>query len=728
MSSEILKQVERARKAGYSPDEIADEIARQKGIDIGAARKSGYTSEAIIQEMAFPGSTDDRHVASPYNAALAGMPGWRRRLVPLGSALVDPISGVRQMFGGEAGRVEGEQAAEANRAIEERYPYARAGGKVAVTAPLTAFMPARLATAAGAAGLAGRAAFTGGTAAGIRAADPMAEDESRAVEAMKAGAVGVVAVPVIEGLVRGGSAAVRAAADKLRVRSAQTGAAPSGAATEQELIIALRQQGIDFARLDRGVRDELRKFTQDALRPESLSGDPLVRSARIEQRYGPEAALTRGQATRSTPQMLEEQQFGGQELMRRQAAQAAGLTRRLSDIATRGRVEPSVAGRSMRSATLAKQAEADRAVNQAYESAHESAGNLPVSSDEIARLVNENTGFPGADSVVSQLKRFGIKFDDTGAMLEGQQLTGRQLYQLRKLGGKMTQTKGVEGIGYDLKHAVDSEYAASGIDAYKKAVNLARAEFAEFGDRAAQQAIMGTYRGKGAEFNKGEGEIPKYVFSLSPEKIRDFRMFLARGNEPKLREFYKENPEITGLGVQAVNDLKSSAVQQLIDIAEVSAPTAEGGVSRTVTPESLVSAYNRLSGRGLRGRSAASEVDEKFKAILGPREFAELKQIMRDAEDMVVPGRAQMKGSADANTNLMRRFMSFAARYLDPTMLEVLASGKQVATGASAARSAQWNAAQEAAARKGPAISSQASGSTGRIGGTTAAMATGETR
>lgn len=720
IQSERVKGVQAALKMGVPKADIADHLARLQGVDIGAARSAGATDDDIIAELVtVPGKQVD-----PYAAASKNMPsgmilpgGVRRLFVPLGSALMAPAQGVQQIMGNDS---VGLNAVEAQEGIARTIPGGQAGmtaGHIGVTSMLLAPTAPLGAGVAGLRGVAARAAASGGTLAGAEALRPMSSDQSRSMEAAKSGAFGLVASPVAEAVFRGAGAVsselkslIPNVVQRLANRFSATASQPSGAAIEQELIVSLRAQGVDYARLNRDMQQQLLTMTRDALSGEGLSNNALVRAARVEQTIGVPA--TRGQAERSTDIMRNEQQFGGQAIMQREAAQNDALRSSLERLATRrgGSLDSMQQGASFRSATLAKEAAADQAISDAYRVADDTVGDVPVSSDALADIIQNNPLVPGVDTVAAKLKKAGLKFNKSGELIAGQSVPARYLGEIRKVASQMTQSPERAAIGKATKDAIDDTFAGSGISQYADAVNLARSGFRQFADRQIPAGITATR--KGVEDITATSKLADWVMSKSPEQLRELKMFFARGNEQALREFYRNSNATMASGVQAVNDLKAAAIGAIVNKGMRKSVTAEGG-TWTTSPDAIVTAYRQFGGGN--GPAAIARADAKMRAILGANDFAEFKRIMKVAEDLSVPGRAQMKGSAEANTGLAMRIIGLLG--MSPAVgIEAVGSARGALQSVSAKKSAQWSAQEQAKSMRKPEISKPAVETAGRVG------------
>jgi hypothetical protein len=675
---------EKARKAGYSDEEIATNLAEKHGIDVQKIPPTMAWDRIAAELVALDSKVVPASPAvDPYKGAERG--DIRRNFIPLGAAMMAPVAGVRQLFGNEQA---GAQALEAQDAIARNIPGGQGGmtaGKIGVTSLLAAPTSGVGAGVTGAAGVAARAAGAGATLAGARALDPMRPDQSRAWEAAKTGLVAAAISPAAEGVIGGASWLAGKGIDVAKSVASKfaNGPQPSGAQVQQELILKLKAQGVDWAQLSDKIKEQLTKVAS-----EPLTDNALVRAARVEQTIGVPA--TRGQAERSTEIMRNEQQFGGQSILDREAAQNDALQAKLSELATArgGSLDPMRQGESIRNATIAKQTQADDAISAAYKAADEEVGSVPVSADAFAEIISKNPLVPGVDTIAAKLKKAGVKFDDNGDIIAGQSIPASYMGEIRKVASAMTQSPERAAIGKSVKDAVDDTFAQSGIKQYAEAVSRARAGFAQFDNREIPAAILATR--KGVESIKATSQLSDWVMAKSPEQLRELKVFFARGNEKKLREFYGDNAAKSG--VQAVNDLKAAAIGAIINKGVRKSATAEGG-TWTADPAAIVTAYRQFGGG--QGPAAIARADEKMRAILGAGDFQKFKLLIQVAEDLSVPGRAQMKGSADANTNLAMRFLSAMAG--SPAVgLEAVGMARGAASAGSGKKSAQWTAEQQA--------------------------------
>lgn len=641
--AEYWQTVSRNLKAGYSPSEIVDAYAAHLGVQskVDDLRAQGIDDKRILQEID-PGVSKG---PDPYAEASQKM-GARRYRVPLGAALVSPVAGVRQMLGNEQA---GQEAVEAQQGIERNIPGGAGGllaGKAGVAAAMTAPFAGIGAGIAGMRGVATRAATAFPVFAAESATAPVAEGGSRAMNALKGGGAAMVATPIGEGAAAILSRTAQSVAQIImKMRASSGAAASSSAASEAEIRAALRIQGVNYDALPQAMKQELSVRTTEALNPKNLSGDPMVRAALVEQQLGPEAAATLGQATRSTEQMLFEQQFGGEQVIRRQAAQAAALENKLKalsgKIGTTG--EPESQGMLIQSATLKKEAAADDAIWSAYKEADESVGDVPVSADGLGEIINLHTPLTkGVDVLVAKLKKAGLKFDDNGDLVAGQSIPAKYMHEIRKVAVGMT-TPGNQsaGVGRDIKRVVDETFLSSGIDKYKKAAGLAREGFAQFSDREIPAAITATRNAAGVEAMKSPSVITGWLMKMPPEKLSEFKRFLLTGNEKKLAEIYKANPAVKQSGVEGYRQLKSAAIDAVMNDAVMKSTVGES-TQYIVSPDALVTAFNKIG-------------EKRLSAVLDAKDFNNLKNIVRAAEIISTPGRSMMKGSAEANTALARR-------------------------------------------------------------------------
>lgn len=645
--------------AGYSNDELApvigvsvDELSRAADIagkhDFDLTKLDAKGVRALLDF----GAKYSEPNRDPYHIA-AVESGPNRAIIPLGAALSAPVAGIRQALGNEQA---GKQAIEAQEGIERTIPGGGAGmlaGKIGVGSLAAAPAATVGAGTAGLSGLATRAGAIAVPTAAVRAADPMRPDESRFNQALAAGGIAAALTPVGEGVGLLAGKAINYVASKAAdiarnsprisaVLGSRSQAAGSTAA-EASLRVALRQEGVNYDKLSQEIKDQLIKQVGDHLNPQNLGQNALVRSALVEQQLGAEAAPTLGQANRSTEQMRFEQQFGGEKMMQKQAAQTAAIENKLKGMSQRigGTGDRGVA---VQTAALAKSKEADKAVSAAYKAADDAAGDAPVPVDQLADPIKVFTEItPGVDVVVRKLKTAGVQFDDAGNILPGQTISGKTMNELRKVVSSMTAPGNPQaGVGREFKTAIDGIFENSGIPHYRDAARLARANFAQFDDRVMPSTVTRTVNNAGVEPTKEASTIPKWLVSMPPEKLREFKRFLVEGNEPELAKIYANNPEIKQSGVQGVKALKAAMIDHLIESSTRKSATGEAG-QWVVSPDALVTAYRKIG-------------EKKLAAVLDAKDFANLRSVVKAAEVITTPGRAQMHGSAEANTALVRWF------------------------------------------------------------------------
>ena len=158
---------------------------------------------------------------------------------------------------------------------------------------------------------------------------------------------------------------------------------------------------------------------------------------------------------------------------------------------------------------------------------------------------------------------------------------------------------------------------------------------------------------------------------MPPEKLREFKKFLIAGNEKELSKVYISNPELKKSGIEGMRALKASMIDHLIESSTRKSTTGEAG-QYIVSPDALVTAYRKIG-------------EAKLAAVLDAKDFDNLRKIVKAAEIVSTPGRAQMKGSADANTALVRWFTERLGA-IGPASIAVDVGG--VAKGVSKASSA----------------------------------------
>lgn len=673
-------------KAGYHPEQLVDAYAEhykdlpQIAEYVATMRKQGADDRDILVNI---GDALTQYEApkehDPYAAASEKI-GVKRSLVPLGAALYAPVAGLKQAFGDEQAGI---AAKEAEAGIERTIPGGRAGmlaGKIGIGSAVAAPMAGIGAGMTGAAGLATRAGALAVPSAAYRATDPMAADESRTNQALLAGGTAAVLSPVAEGAGAVVGALANKAADVVRntptLRAMFTGSKSSAAANsaaEAALRVTLKQEGVDYSTLSKEVKESLLKQVSGNLNPQGLRGNPLVNATLVEQQLGPEARATLGQASRSTEQMRFEQQHGGEDMYARQAAQSAALENKLKVLSSKISAVPADKGHVIQQAAIAKYREADKAVSAAYKAADEAVGDVPVPVDNLAEVISVNTELtPGVDVLVSKLKKAGVKFDQAGNLIPGQAMPAKVMHEIRKAASNMTAPGSQSaGVGYQIKKAIDGAFADSSIPQYREAARLARANFAQFEDRLIPATVTATRNNAGIEPIKEGSQIPKWLAGMPPEKLREFKKFLIAGNEKELTKIYANNPELKKSGIEGMRALKASMIDHLIEASTRKSTTGEAG-QFVVSPDALVTAYKKIG-------------EKKLAAVLDAKDFDNLRKIVKAAEIVSTPGRAQMKGSADANTALVRWFTERLGA-MGPASIAVDVGG--VAKGVSKASSA----------------------------------------
>ena len=509
--ADFWKGVNENLKRGYQPGEIVDSLTdgdESLTNYVSEARANGVSDADLIIKIGEAITTQSApQQPDPYAVASEKI-GGRRSLVPLGAALSAPVAGLKQAFGDEQAGI---AAKEAEAGIERTIPGGRAGmlaGKIGIGSAVAAPMAGIGAGMTGAAGLATRAGALAVPSAAYRATDPMAADESRTNQALLAGGTAALLSPVAEGAGAVVGSLVNKAADVVRntptLRAMFTGAksnAAANSAAETALRVTLKQEGVDYNTLSKEMKESLLQQVSGNLNPEKLRGSAAVNAVLVEQQLGPEARATLGQSSRSTEQMLFEQQHGGEEMFRRQAAQSAALENKLRGMSGKISGIPAEKGYTIQQAAIAKYREADKAVSAAYKKADEAVGDVPVTVDNLADVISVNTELtPGVDVLVSKLKRAGVQFDEAGNLVPGQSMPAKVMHEIRKAASNMTAPGSQSaGVGYQIKKAIDSAFSDSSIPQYREAARLARANFAQFEDRLIPSAITATRNQAGVE-------------------------------------------------------------------------------------------------------------------------------------------------------------------------------------------------------------------------------------
>lgn len=636
MAETFWQKVNRGLKIGMSATDIVDAIGedRPESLEtIGQLRESGLDDREIIGQLE-PIVSGGQKAADPYKTALKSMGAAERAFVPLGSAFGDIYYGVKQIAGDEQSGI---TAADANRALDEEYPGARIGAKVAVTAPVIAATAPIAAGMAGAGGVLARAGVAGVTAGGLRSLDPMGSNENRAVEAAKAGALGAVASPVAEVTAAGLSKVATKVAGKLR--SARVN--PTDLHTETQLKLELKSQGIDWSALGKDMQDAIKKATQRAVDgvPVGVDGldDAIKRAAQAQSLKVP-VRLTQGQATRVPEQQLDENQLlpYSPELKKALDDQRLALQQNLDLLGSGGTPDRLIAGASQKEAMGAKLQATKQAVSDAYKAAEAQAGGTVVSPEAFVRWLWDNRANPGVAPLISKMKDIGALTVKEGKWEAGK-VALKDLYKVRStasaLGKGQDQTAHFAG---QAKRVIDETFEESGGEAYKAAASLRRAQSAQFDERAVPAVLTGR---KGQEDAIADDDVVGKIISQPIQKILDYRQAAIRGNEQQLAGVFK-TPELRKQGVQALRDLRAATVQYL--------KIQAGG--KDFSAESLVTAYEKL------GRGDEKIAYEKAAALMGPKAAKELREIVNAARNVSYDSDFIAKGSARFNTNIAKKF------------------------------------------------------------------------
>ncbi len=400
--------------------------------------------------------------------------------------------------------------------------------------------------------------------------DPDAGDFGwrKGVQIAGGAATGALAVPVVEGLVKGVGAAVNVVSDLLKGVPARLTNKATQDAIENTLTVEMQKNGVNFADLSRQARDALILETQKALKAGGTLDEKAIARIADFQKLGIEP--TRGQVSRDPLQFATERNIGkteiGKPIADRLTEQNSQLITAVNDTrATTGGVaaDSYEAGKSAMTALKVEDAAARKAVTAAYDAAKAKLGmeaEVPLQpiADRLGKVIDEvgTENIPGA--VMRRLQEFGL--------LEGKRVksfTIAEAEKLRKLiGNNMPGMKTpIDAALSPLKQSVDD------------AVNSLAGAGDVVGAEAAQ--AMGAAREVAkARFQKVES-IPALTDMLKNKTIppEDFvGTYVIRGSVDEVKSLMGQLPPGARRDVRAavVDWLKSKAVSGADDTATFS--------------------------------------------------------------------------------------------------------------------------------------------------------------
>jgi hypothetical protein len=231
--------------------------------------------------------------------------------IPVGLAQLVSKFGPQRIDDAVAEFIKGRE--ESNRVFRDEYAdradVGRIAGNVAGTIPFGG--------RAAAATLPGRMVQGGKVGAVVGAVTPVNPDSesfgfNKAAQVVGGALTGALAVPVVEGLVRGVGAAVNVAGDFLRGLPNRLTNKATQDAVEQTLTVELQKNGVNFADLPRQARDALILETQKALKTGGTVDQEAIARIADFNKLGMDG--TRGQVTRDPYQFANERNLGKQEL------------------------------------------------------------------------------------------------------------------------------------------------------------------------------------------------------------------------------------------------------------------------------------------------------------------------------------------------------------------------------------------------------------------------------
>ncbi|CAH0354055.1 hypothetical protein [Aquabacterium sp. CECT 9606] len=264
--------IEGAKRAGYSDQEIVEHLSKQSGFDVAGARKAGYNDAEIVGHMQ-GNSKQSQPQEEGRSLARSGAEGLWRSAAGIGDTLLSPVKAGAKLVGADGVAEYLDRIPEAMRWMDQEnasnpisYGAGRLVGDIVMTAPIGGVAGAGLKAVGTRAGLPmleklGTSVATGGLRTGAPAATTLA------------GKAGNMAIRAGGGAVNGGLSA-----GAIDPESAGTGAMIGGA-------LPLAAKGVST--LARSTASGVRKVS-DAIAPLNPKNDQRILGKFMSQQVGPE--------------------------------------------------------------------------------------------------------------------------------------------------------------------------------------------------------------------------------------------------------------------------------------------------------------------------------------------------------------------------------------------------------------------------------------------------------
>lgn len=452
--------------------------------------------------------------------------------------------------------------------------------------------------------------------AGVGGLQPVASDESRALNALTGGAGGAAGY----GLGRG----LQGAVDRLsggRISQAAQRQAELGV-SDQAAIDAARSAVPGFDEMTPNVQQSVIRYVRQALSTDGQASPAEAgRHALVEGLPVPIRQLTRGQRTQNYAQQDTEGVLAntdaGAELRNLRQNQRDLLAQNM-DVITRplGPGVPAAQfGQQVRSDISAQRDAAAAGVRDLYRQAEQQAGGKIVKPDALVDFFNANEGMEGVAELLTRARALKLVSTDANGGLIANNVPMARLNDFRRsttvLGGSADGSK--RHFAGQAKGAVDDLVLREGGDAYKKATAARRQMGEDFDNNRGAGDIL---RRKGGRFGQDPAVADENVFAhLTSGSTQDVRNFMKVAS-PESKKVLAAN-----LG----QHLKEKMV----------------GETNGQTTLSLLQLEREMQRIG----------DDKLKLILGDTTVAQLKQVVAAAS--VIERRApDLAGGSQTATRL----------------------------------------------------------------------------
>lgn len=398
------------------------------------------------------------------------------------------------------------------------------------------------------------------------------------------------------------------------------------------ITIQLQKEGIDFSKLPAAVKDQVGKYTQDALIAGKGNIDDITMAARqsILNNLPKPMAGTKGQLSNNYAQQDAERTiadtFLGKNLRNKFESDSSGLVENLDalKLKTGGTAESANAfGTGLRSDIEGRAKQSMEGVRAAYKNARETVGdNMATMGDDALSWMRENTGVTGVDSLISKAKGIGAVVEKTAEdgtkTLVAQPVPIKKLSDLRSFASKSSKDGGTAGyMAGGFKGMVDDAIEAQGGELYKQAANLRRQHALNYESGA--KVVSNILKGKqGSETDSG----------IAAEKL--FNNSVVNGSIDDVKNLYSFMLKDKGSreqGVQQIKNVRAMTTEYLKQAA------TKDGNSDNFMMGAFESAIKRLGG------------EDKLRVIYGDKGFQEINNFKQAAQILQKQRASAAKGS-----------------------------------------------------------------------------------